>query len=346
MIGRLRSWITETRAADPVDYTAQQLAAIQAAARVYDGVRATGPYVAALNFIESSAAIAELEGQFAESLKPHLGSIARSLVDRGESTWLIEVDTEGRMILLPCSISNVTGSAHPVSWTYSLNRAGPSETLTLDRPAAAVLAFTAHVDPKRPWRGRPALEASNGTGALLSSIEKQMATESRFEPARVISIGTAKEQQTGVSTKVSEGGVVTLSGGSLGSKDAAYGLKSGVIRNETSTSVGALHSELSRLVSGALGVPPDLIGSSASEAGGRESFRRFAASTCSALLEIIRIEWESKIGQKLEISMEALRAGDITARGRVLSQRATAFKNFVAAGLDIERALSLSGLDE
>ena len=162
-LARLRGWFTETRAGD-TDYTAVALAALQASARGLDGVRATGSYVAALNLIESSAAIAELEGQFAEALGPHIGSIARSLVDRGESTWLPEVDTEGRMILLPCSISNVTGSAHPASWTYSLNRAGPSETLTLDRPASAVLAFTAHVDPKRPWRGRPALEASNSTG--------------------------------------------------------------------------------------------------------------------------------------------------------------------------------------
>ena len=52
MIDRIKGWFTETRASD-TDYTAVALAAIQAAARGFDGVRATGSYQSALNLIES-----------------------------------------------------------------------------------------------------------------------------------------------------------------------------------------------------------------------------------------------------------------------------------------------------
>ena len=338
---RIKSWFTETRASD-TDYTAVALAAIQAAARGFDGVRATGSYVSALNLIESSAAIADLSGDHAEALGPHIGSIARALVDRGESTWLPEVDTDGRLMLLPCKISSVFGTATPATWTYSVFRQGPSETLTINRPAAAVLSFRMHVDP--PWRGRPALEASNSTGALLSSIEKQMATESRFEPTRIVSIGITKEQRTGVKQTLAAGGIVTVSGGSLGSKDAAYALGTGVIKNETSTSVGALHGDLSRLIFGALGVPPDLL-MGGSEAGSRESFRRFAASTIAPILTVIKREWEAKIGA-LAFNMDELRAGDISARSRSVGTRSAAFKNLVAGGVPVARALEISGLEE
>ena len=43
---------------------------------------------------------------------------------------------------------------------------------------------------------------------------------------------------------------------------------------------------------------------------------------------------------------QVLRAGDITAKGRVLSQRATAFKNLVTNGVEVERAMRLVGLAE
>ena len=339
---RVRGWFTETRASD-TDYTAVALAAIQASARGFDGVRSTGSYQAALNLIEKSASVAEVEGEFSESLRPHIGSIARSLVDRGEATYELQVAATGELMLLPATIINVTGSPDPASWTYSLNRAGPSETMVISQPAAAVLAFQAHVDPKRPWRGRPALEAS-GTGQLLADLEKQMASEARFTPARLVSGTMVKDQRKEIKDTIAVGGIVTISGGKSGGNDSTKALEVGTLKGEYTQGGVALHEGISRIVSGALGVPPDLLGSSASEAGTRESFRRFAASTINPLLEIIRIEFQAKIGP-LSIEMEALRAGDIAARSRAVGSRSVAFKNFVANGIEVERALVLAGIE-
>ena len=237
----------------------------------------------------------------------------------------------------------MSGGADPSDWSYLLTRQGPSESTSIRRHAGAVLAFVSHSLPKTPWRGRGRLEAS-GTGVLLANLESQLALEAKVSPARVIAVGTVVEQSRDVSELISEGGVVGIIQ-ATGTREDPSGVKAGVVRNETSAAAVALHESLSAQIASALGVPADLIGSSASEAGGRESFRRFAASTINALLEIIRIEFQAKIGA-LDISMDALRAGDIAARSRAVGSRSVAVKNLVAAGLDIERALSLSGLDD
>ena len=105
-----------------------------------------------------------------------------------------------------------------------------------------------------------------------------------------------------------------------------------MIRNESTAAVVELHKTLSAQIASALGVPPDLLGSTASDGATRESFRRFAASTCRALIEVLQTAWALKIGP-LEIALDTLRAGDIAARARAVGSRSTAFKNLVAGGV-------------
>ena len=339
----LRTWWESRAESTPSDYTNLRIAEAYQSVSGKAGVQGVGAYISALNLISDSVSIAEVSGEFSESLKPHLGSIARSLVDCGESVFEIQLSGDGKLILLPASIAAVSGGADPSAWSYLLTRQGPTESTSIQRPAAAVLAFVSHSLPKTPWRGRGRLEAS-GTGELLANLESQLTLESRVSPARVIAVGAVVEQSRDVSELISEGGVVGIIQ-STGSREDPSGVRAGVVRNETSAASVSLHESLSAQISSALGVPPDLLGSSASEAGTRESFRRFAASTINGLLEIIRLEFQAKIGP-LSIEMEALRAGDIAARSRAVGSRSVAFKNFMAAGLDIERALSLSGLDD
>ena len=340
-LGAIRSWFTEERAAT-TDYTSALLDAQLAAARGYAGIRGSACYGSALNLISASASVSELSGAHAAALRPHLGSVARSLVDRGESTFSIEVSSTGELALIPVTIADVIGTASPETWVYSVTRAGPSENRAIALPAESILAFKVNASAARAWRGVGALQAaSGGTADLLAELEKQMTTESRMPPSRLISAGVSKEQRTGVQQSVSRGGIVVISGGRSGGRDAAGPLSSGVIRSEVTTASVTLHEQLSSLVSSVLGVPPDLL-MPGSEAGSRESFRRFAATTISALVEAIKIEWNLKIGE-LDISMDRLRAGDIAARSRSVGSRAVAFKNLTAGGVPVERALVLAG---
>ena len=172
-------------------------------------------------------------------------------------------------------------------------------------------------------------------------LKKQLSAESRFTPARLVSGTMVKDQRDSVASVIKAGGIVTISGGK-GSGEATKALEVGALGGEFTAAGVQLHEQLSGLISAVLGVPADLL-AGGSEAGSRESFRRFAATTISALLEAIRLEWNLKIGE-LDISMDRLRASDIAARSRATGSRAVAFKNFVSGGVDIERALQLAGL--
>ena len=343
MIERIKSWFTEDRAANQ-DYTGQLIAASLAAARGLDGVRGSAAYQGCLNLIASSASIAELEGQHSEALQKHLGQIARALTDHGESVWEIDADSEGRMMLLPATVANVTGSASPETWTYSLTQPGPSQTVTRIAPGAAILHFRTNVTQKVPWRGRPALEASNTTAALLAALECQMASESRMKPTRMMSIGKSDTQRLVVEGALEAGGIVAISGASAGDKSPAGPLEAGKIRSEITAPCVNLHEGLTRQICAALGVPADLL-LGGSEAGSRESFRRFAASTISSLLEIIRVEFTSKVAA-IDVSLDTLKAGDISARSRSIGTRAAAVGRLVAAGVEVERAMRVAGLAE
>ena len=341
MIERIKSWFTEDRATD--DFMAQLLAAQLAAASGFATARNTATFQSCLNLISAAASIAELSGTHSESLRPKLGAIVRGMVDTGESTWMLEVDGEGRLMLSPATVQTVTGSATPATWRYSLTRPGPSETIAVERPAEAVLAFRLNPATRTPWRGRAALEASNSTGALLSAVESQMAREAKVKPARLITAGGVAGQASDVEKSVQRGGIVTLIQ-AIASREDPGGVRAGTIKNESTAAIVSLHENLSNQICACLGVPPDLL-TGASEAGGRESFRRFAASTIAPLLTLIQVEWQAKIGP-LTFELDALRAGDISARARAIGSRASAFKNLQAGDVEVERALSLSGLSE
>ena len=341
MIDRLRAMFSPTeKRAD--NYTETFLAGQLATARGFDGIRGSAAYKSALNLIAASASVSDVSGDHAEALRPHIGSIARALTDRGESTFSIEASATGQLVLIPITISDVVGSADPTSWHYSATRTGPSENRVVSLPAEAVVAFKINASPRRAWRGRGALEAS-ATADLLAGLEKQLSAESRFSPARLVSGTMVKDQRHQIKDTIAAGGIVTIAGGKSGGTESTKALEVGALGGEFTAAGVKLHEQLSSLISSVLGVPADLL-SAGSEAGSRESFRRFAATTMAATLEAISIEFNRKIGP-LEISMDRLRAGDISARSRAVGTRAAAVGRLVTAGVDLERAMRVAGLD-
>ena len=340
MIDRIKGWFTESRSAES-DYITQLITAQMAAARGLDGIQNTGVYQSALNLIENASLVAEWEGRHSDALRPHVGSIARALTNSGESTYEITVDGDGALLLLPCSVSEVSGTADPNGWRYRLMRPGPSENMAVERPAGAVLAFRARVRPSHPWSGSGALAAS-GTAALLASIEAQFKLESKVKPARVVSAGMTVPQTKEISELIARGGVVSIAH-LQGVREAASGVQGGYVRNESTAASVTLHETLIRVVSGSLGVPADLL-LGASEAGSRESFRRLSSATIAPLLSIIQREWQAKIGE-LSWNLDVLRASDQTAISRAIGSRAGAVQKLVLSGVPLDEALSLAGVD-
>ena len=340
----LRSWFTEDRAsATPTNYTSQILAGQLATARVLDGIKTTAAYRGALTLIGHSAGVASLTGLHSDSLQAHLSTIARSMVDTGQSDWLIEVGSIGGVVLLPVTATAVVGGPDPRSWIYTLTMPGPSQAVTLQRRGESLLSFRLRVDSRTPWRGTPAISA-NGTGELLCQLEAQLRDEAKVTPARVLAGGDVGEQAGDISEIVGAGGVVGLTQ-ALGSREDPSGIRAGVVRNETTAAGVSLHEKLSALICGAMGCPHDLVLGGSSESGSRESMRRLGSTTIQNILVTIVREWVDKMGTALEFDLDRLRSSDEVSRARAIGSRANAVSRLVDSGMALDSALAVVGID-
>ena len=341
-----REWFSEARASEPAqDYTSQLLAQSLAAARGIDGIRSIAAYRGSLTLIGHAAGVAAVSGQHSDALQPHLSTIARSMVDSGQSDWLINVGVTGEVSLLPVTAAAVAGGPDPRSWVYTMTMPGPTEMVTLQRSGESVLSFRLRVDPKTPWRGRPAID-STGTGQLLCQLESQMELEARVSPARLITGGAVSEQATDISDTIKAGGIVSVQqAGATASITDPSGLRAGAIRNEVSAPSVSLHGKLSTLICGAMGVPADLVMGSSSESGSRESFRRLASTTINNIMTTVVREWTTKLGTALEFDLDRLRSSDEVSRARAVGSRAQAVGRLVDSGLPLAQAMAVVGID-
>ena len=340
----LRSWFTEDRASDvPQDYTAQILAAQLAAARSLGGVKSTAAYRGALSLIGHSAGVATLSGLHSEALEGNLSTVAREMVDTGQSDWLINIGPAGEVVLLPVTAAAVTGGPDPRSWIYTLTMPGPSQTVTLQRSGESILSFRLRVDSRTPWYGKPAIDSS-GTGELLCELEAQMRDEAKVTPARVIAGGAAADQAVDISELVGAGGIVGITQ-AVGSLEDPSGIRAGIVRNESTSATVTLHQQLQTAILGAMGVPADLVMGSSSESGSRESFRRLASTTINNILTTISREWIEKMGTELQWDLSQLRSSDEVSRARAVGSRAQAVSRLVDSGLPLDQAMAVVGID-
>ena len=126
------------------------------------------------------------DNELTASLSPAvLNLIARDLIRRGESLWVIGV-SEGAVSLHPAGSWDVRGD--PVGhgrgesgWHYRLDLFGPSSNVTRYLPASAVLHFRYSVDvASRPWQGLSpiAMGLARAPGSNAEA-ERSLADESR-----------------------------------------------------------------------------------------------------------------------------------------------------------------------
>ena len=342
----IRSWFTppEARASKAQDYTGLLLAQSLAAARGDGGnIRSQAAYRGALTLIGHAAGVASLTGQHAGALQEHLSTVARAMVDTGQSDWLIDVGATGEVVLLPVTADAVVGGPDPRSWIYQLTMPGPSEAVTLQRPGEAILSFRLRVDSRTPWRGRPAID-STGTGQLLCQLEAQMIDEAKVTPARVVAGGSVAEQSGDIAELIGQGGIVGIMQ-AIATREDPSGIKAGVIRNEVTAPSVSLHGKLATMICGALGCPADLVLGSSSESGSRESMRRFGSTTIQNLLVTIVREWELKLGTQLQWNLDQLRSSDEVSRARATGSRAQAVGRLVDSGVPLPQALAIAGID-
>lgn len=305
------------------------------------------------NLYARAFAAATITGERTQGITPGvMALIARNLIRRGESLFLLSVGARGAgslLSLLPAGSWDVRGGHDETSWFYRLDLFGPSGNITRFVKSGAVLHFRYAVDPARPWHGVGPLGWARDSGVLAANLEKRLGEEAGGPVAHVLPIpqdgGDGEDDDPLAMLKAD---IAKAKGKTILAETTAAGWgegMSGAPRSDWKASrLGAhppdvlrgLRSEAGMAVLSACSVPVSL----ATDADGtsqRESWRRFVMGAVEPLLEIVKEELEAKLESTISFDLTNLWAHD-------LQGRAVAFQKMVAGGMALDEAVAASGL--
>ena len=291
---------------------------------------------------------AEVTGRAAlvDALTPSVMElIGRSLIRTGEVVYLIDTTT-GALRLIPAETWDVDGGPWPDTWTYRLTMGGPSRTYTMDFvPAASVLHFRYARDAARPWRGNGPIQVAALAGRLSAETANALGDESSGPVGRLLGIPTDGNDGNVESLKNdirdAKGRTALMEMGdwdNSGSGGARVDLASKRFGAEPPASLVELADHATREIFAACGLSGALFGmGSANGASVREAWRLALFGVLAPLGRLVAEEMEAKLEDVVSIGWQELRASD-------LSGRARAFQSMVGGGVEVERAMAISGL--
>ena len=284
-----------------------------------------------------------------------LGSIARSLIRRGESVYMINV-RQGALHLQPVGSWDVRGGWEPESYVYRLDAFGPSGNRTFLLPAASVIHCKYAYDPARPWFGLSPLAYASLTGSLGAAIQTRLSMEASGPSGYVVPMPAAPQADDTEDDETTEGALTAIkrdlanskgrtsfvetTNSGNGDRDARpakdwvserYGFNAPDI-------MAVLNSSVGQDILGVCGVPVSLF-TDADGTSQRESWRRFVMGSVEPLAVLVAAELSAKLETPVTLDFQNLWAHD-------LAGRAAAFKALLAGGggMSIERAVAISGL--
>ena len=274
--------------------------------------------------------------------------IARDLIRRGESLHLVRVRA-GRVELLPAGSWDVRGPWSEEDWFYRLDLFGPSGNVTRFVPGRTVAHCRYAVDPARPWLGISPLTWARATGTLAANLEQRLGEEAGGTVAHVLPIpqdggdGSADDPLASLKAdiKAAKGGTVLTETTSAGWGE---GKASAPQRDWQPHRIGAnpppvlpaLRTHVFEAVLSACGVPVSLV-TDADGTSQREAYRRWYATSVTALGDLVAAELSAKLETDVRFDFTHLYATD-------LAGRAGAFAKLVAGGVETDRALAIAGL--
>ena len=306
---------------------------------------ATAALEAAAGFVGRSFASAEVKADpvIAAALPPAtLANMGRSLIQYGESLWLIRTDG-GRLRLAPAQSWDVYGDPDPETWRYRVTIAGASTLQTYnDVPAAAVVHVQYAFDPREPWRGVSPLAQARLAGRLSAQLSAALGDEASGPRGSFLPVPVDGQDPTIAQMKAdarnAKGAMLFTESGDW---DAAGG---GRYAGWNQQRFGAmvpdalvnLHKLASMEVLAACGIAMSLFDQSDGTSK-REAYRQALHATVAPLGRIVARELSDKLEDVIALDWAELRAGDIAGRAR-------AFQSMTGAGMDPAKAAALSGL--
>ena len=312
---------------------------------------ATAALEAASGFVSRSFASADVvmaDSTMAGMLDPHtLSMIGRSLIRNGEFVAAIKMGLQDDSPRLATAASwTVTGGADPAGWTYQVSLSGPSAQSTIVVPAAGVVHVRYTSDPTTPWRGVGPLQSARLAGRLSAEVSAALADELSGPRGQLLPLPNVSGDSPEIVALQND--IRGLNGGLAFVESMADQFGSGPISNPSSgwdsvrlgAAIPAASIEAAKLafaeVVAACGLSVALWDDSQGT-GKREAYRQAIHTVVAALGRIVSAEMTSKMGSDIRLDWTELRAGDISGRSRAL-------QSMVGAGMDLTKAMALSGL--
>ena len=344
----LKFWESETETYS--SYQDSLVEAVLAAAQGNLNVRAqaTAAVEFGVGLIERCFAILEIEPEYLSrsAITPlTISRMARQLLLVGNSVSMVDT-ASGELLLVPASNYEVTGGVRESSWRYKLTLNGPSSVVSRSLPSTSVIHLRMGSPMQEPWRGYSPLINAGVSARLLGQIEKRMSEESQARVGQLLTVpdGTSDEQveQLRKDLAVLSGNTALVETTSAGH---GQGLRAAPQVDWQTRRIGAhfpveniqLRNDISRDVIAALGISAPLYHGT-DGVSAREAYRLLLVSTLQPIAEIISSELSKKLETDVEIKFRRLQAADIQSRAR-------AFGSMVAAGVDDETAMKVSGLE-
>ena len=273
--------------------------------------------------------------------------IMRELMTGGNSTWLIEVGSRGR-VLTPCWVEGITGDRDPASWRYDLrlpspDTAGEGELLT-NQPSKTVVHFRINVHPARPWQGQSPLLLAGYSAQWLANLDARIRDEANMPVGELLTVpdGLGKDERIRIGTErgKSKGGwiFVESSGGSftIGTQQAKQGVQIQRFGPNIPQSSLLAHDAAVREVLGVMRIPAVLmLGGDGAQV--REGYRQFLTAGLQPIGDLIAEELSAKLEEPIEFNFRRLQAADVANRARAMG-------TMVAAGMTIDQAMMIADL--
>ena len=278
-----------------------------------------------------------------------LSTIGRALVRSGRISGRYP-NGSGRRRTSPCSgvfVGRSRRAPDPETWVYRCTIPGPGRQSSFENvPAAGVVHIRAQVDPQAPWRGIGPLQAASLSGRLSAEISLALADEFSGPRGQLLplpNVGGESEQISALKAdlRALRGHLAFVesqsdSFGTGPTNSASSGWDSKRIGAKVpDSSIRAAQLAFSEVLA-AVGLSVALFDGSQGTAK-RESYRQALHSTIAPLGRIAAAELSAKLETSVRFDWAELRAGDISGRAR-------AAKAMVESGMDLAKAMALSGL--
>ena len=313
---------------------------------------ATAALEAASGFVArafASADVTTADSTMAGVLDPQtLSMIGRALIRNGEYLAVIKMGLQDDLPrLAPAASWDVTGGENPASWTYRVSLAGPGQQSAFENlPATSVIHIRYASDTITPWRGVGPLQSARLAGRLSAEVSAALADELSGPRGALLPLPNLGGDDPAIDSLKSD--IRGLSGGLAFVESQSDSFGSGPVGSATSgwdskrlgAAIPAASIEAARLafseVIAACGLSVALWDSSQGT-GKREAYRQSLHSVIAPLGRIVAAELTAKLEAEVRLDWSELRAGDIAGRARAL-------RSMIESGIDLTKAMALSGL--